>query len=229
VKTTKLSFLAVVAALVTYAASVSAQVSAKDFEIDRSKPYVYVKFDHFGNRKPVNDWESTKGLWLRLVNNCRLPIGVSVLGLGTGDPGVAMNFEVVPTAGRDAPDSEQRKKVPFGYAADIGTLVTIPPKGDLLFSVPAESVTKQWYIQVRFGFVLPEPKTVNTPPSGNYEPYSIADFTWYNIPEEVRKAISVQPDSPGSPSSAATPPSGGFLHESGHAVPSRESPNRLRL
>ena len=58
------------------------------------------------------------------------------MGLGTGDPGVAVNFEVVPTAGRDAPDSEQRKKMPFGYAAAIGTLVTISPKRDLLFSVP---------------------------------------------------------------------------------------------
>jgi hypothetical protein len=153
-----------------HAASSSAQVLAQDFEIDKSKPFVYIKFDHFGDRKPVSDSESAKGLWLRLVNNCRLPIGVNVLGLGTGDPGVAVNFEVVPTAGRDAPDAEQRKKMPFGYAADVGTLVTIPPKGNLLFSVPAESVTKQWYIQVRFGFVLPGPTLTNVQPAGNYEP-----------------------------------------------------------
>jgi len=171
----------------TFVAPCAAQVSARNFEIDDSKPYVYIKFDHFGDRKPANDWESTKGLWLRLVNNCRLPIGVSVLGLGTGDPGVALNFEVVPKAGRLAPNSEQRIKMPFGYAADIGTLVTIPPKGDLLFSVPAESVTKEWYIQVRFDFVLPKPKSTDFQPSGNYEPYSVVDFDWNIIPEKLRK------------------------------------------
>ena len=62
-----------------------------------------------------------------------------MLSPGTGDPGVVVNFDVVPNPGRSAPDAELRKKMPFGYAADIGTLVTIQPKGELLFSVPAET------------------------------------------------------------------------------------------
>lgn len=189
-----------------------AQISARDFEIDSSKPYVYIKFDHFAHRKPVNDWESTNGLWLRLVNNCKLPIEISVLGPGTGDPGVVVNFDVVSVSGRNAPDTEQRKKMPFGYAADIGTLVTIPPKGDLLFSVPADSITKQWFIQVRFGFALVEPKVVDKPTSGNYEPYSVVDFTWYNIPEEVRKTMPVLGEPNGGQNGATLP------HESGHVA-----------
>lgn len=221
-RATRFYLVVAVAMLLAHVAPGLAQVSAKNFEIDESKPYVYIKFDHFGDRKPVNDWESTKGLWLRLVNNCRLPIGVSVLGLGTGDPGVAVNFEVVPTAGRDAPDAEQRKKIPFGYAADIGTLVTIPPKGDLLFSVPAESVTKQWYIQVRFGIVLPEPKSSNYQPSGNYEPYSVVDFNWYIIPEQFRKSEAVQPGNPGSVGAMTKPAPDTLLHESGHADPPKQ-------
>jgi hypothetical protein len=163
-----------------------AQISSSNFEIDDTKPFVYLKFDHLGSRKPVNDSESSKGLWLRLVNNCRLPISISVLDPGTGDPGVIVNYEVVPVPGWNVPDSEQRKKMPFGLEADIGTLVTISPGGSLLFSVPAESVTAQWYIQVRFDFVFPAPKSRNYQPSGNYEPYSVADFTWYNIPEKYR-------------------------------------------
>lgn len=202
----------VVLLVLVCAESGHAQDLAKNFEIDKSKPYVYIKFDHFGIRKPVNDWESTKGLWLRLVNNCRLPIGVSVLGLGTGDPGVAVNFEVVPMTGRDAPDADQRKKMPFGYAADIGTLVTIPPKGDLLFSVSAESVTKQWFIQVRFGFALPEPKALDAPTSGNYEPYSVVDFTWYNIPEGSRKTVSGQGEPSGDLNVAS------MLYQSSHVL-----------
>jgi hypothetical protein len=168
------------------ASTAIAQISAKNFEIDDTKPYVYIKFDHFGDRKPVNDWESTKGLWLRLVNNCRLPISISVMDPGTGDPGAVVNFEVVPNAGLFAPDAEQKKRMPFGYFSDFGTLVTIPPKGDFLFSVPAESVTRQWYIQVRFDFELPKSKSKNFQPSENYDPYSVVDFDWYNIPEKYR-------------------------------------------
>jgi hypothetical protein len=166
-----------------------AQPSSIRFEIDESKPYTYVQFDHFGARKPVNDLESAKGIWLRLVNNCRLPISVSVLDPGTGDPGVILNYEVVPVGGLFAPDSEQKKKMPTGLQADIGTLATIPPKGDLLFSIPAESVSKHWFIQVRFRFVFPKPSKIIAHPSGNYEPYSVADFTWYNIPEGIRNQM----------------------------------------
>lgn len=163
------------------------KTSTQDFVINQSAPWAYIKFDHLGERKPANDWESTKGLWLRLVNNCRLPIKISVLSPGTGDPGVVVNFDVVPNPGRSAPDAEQRKKMPFGYAADIGTLVTIPPKGDLLFSVPAESVSEHWYIQVPFDFALPTPKSITGQPTGNYDPYIVADFDWYNIPEKLRR------------------------------------------
>lgn len=181
-------WLAVVSTMMSWstASQAVAQISSKNFVIDDTKPYVYIKFDHVGTRKPSNDWESTKGLWLRLVNNCRLPISISVMDPGTGESGVALSFEVVPESGLFGPDAEQRKKMPFGYSFDIGTLVTIPPKGDLLFSVPAESVTKQWYIQVRFQFLLPEPKTKKFVPSGNYDPYLVADFDWDNIPEKYR-------------------------------------------
>jgi hypothetical protein len=182
-----LAAFAPLAMLLSSGIAASAQISPQNFKIDGSKPYAYIKFDHLGERKPVNDSESMKGLWLRLVNNCRLPIQISVLGPGTGDPGVVVNFEVVAKGGIWAPDQEQRKKMPFGYGADFGTLVQIPPKGALLFSIPAESVSEHWFIEVRFEFVLPEPKSSSGEPSGNYEPYSVADFDWYNIPEKYRK------------------------------------------
>ena len=180
-------FAPAVLALLTLIPIARAQTSAKDFVVDQSAPWAYIKFDHLGDRKPANDWESTKGLWLRLINNCKLPIKISVLSPGTGDPGVVVNFDVVPTPGRNAPDEEQRKNMPFGYAADIGTEVTIPPKGDLLFSVPAESVTEHWYIQVQFEFALPTPKSIKGQPTGNYDPHVVADFDWYNIPQALRK------------------------------------------
>jgi hypothetical protein len=171
-----------------------AQISQKNFEIDASKPYVYIQFDHLGKRKSADDFGSTNGLWLRLVNNCRIAIKVGALDWGTRDPGAALNFEVVPNGGWNAPDSEQRKMMPHGLSADIGTLVTIRPGGDLLFSVPAESVSKHWYIQVRFDFDLPTQKSIKGTLPGHYEPYSVVDFTWYNIPEAQRPSSSENTD-----------------------------------
>jgi hypothetical protein len=45
-----------------------------DFLIDPSKPYVYLELDHVGPRKPLRASEPNIGLWLRLKNNCTLPI-----------------------------------------------------------------------------------------------------------------------------------------------------------
>lgn len=172
------------------------QISPKNFKVDDWKPYVYIDFDHVGERKSADDLGSTHGLWLRLRNNCRLPIEVSALDWGTGDPGAALPFEVVPYGGISGPNSEQRKKMPHGFAAGIGTLVTILPGKDFLFSVPAESVSKYWYIQVRFDFEFPEPKKTKGAPTGHYEPYSLANFEWYDIPEAQRPHSADGPELP---------------------------------
>ena len=177
--------------LLALASSGLAQMSPQQFVIDQSKPYVYLRFDHLGNREPAHGGESAKGLWLRLVNNCNLPIKISVFDVGTRNAGVGINFEVVPLTGRIDSDFGEHKKMPVGYAVDIGLTRIIPPKGDLLFSVPAESVTKQWYIRVRFDFDIPAPK-------GSYHPYSVADFTWYDIPKQFTQtepSTSIAPES----------------------------------
>jgi hypothetical protein len=74
----------------------------KDFLIDPSKPYVYLETDHIGPRKPGNEHEPNTGIYLRLKNNCRLPIIVSTFGgpIGGTDGEVGVMDEVVlnPTA-----------------------------------------------------------------------------------------------------------------------------------
>src|SRR5712692_3054608 len=68
-----------------------------DFVIDPSKHYVYLKFDHVGDREPLSADEPSKGLWLRLVNNCRLPITVATFNTENPgpDPGIGVYDEVV--------------------------------------------------------------------------------------------------------------------------------------
>jgi hypothetical protein len=142
--------LAVTQFIVLAIASLSvAQVTPARFVIDESQPYVYLKFDHIGSREPANSEESTKGLWLRLVNNCNLPIKISVFDVGTHNAGVGVNFDVVRRAGWIDPESADHQKMPLGYSVDIGMTRRIPPKEDLLLSVPAEAVTKNWFISKR--------------------------------------------------------------------------------
>lgn len=52
----------------------------RNFLVDPSKPYVYLEVDHIGPREPHNEKEPNTGIYLRLRNNCRLPIIVSTFG-----------------------------------------------------------------------------------------------------------------------------------------------------
>ena len=65
----------------------SAQVRTPDFLIDPSKDYVYLEFDHLGSRERIGGDEVSQGLWIRLVNNCRVPVVVAMFNPGTDDPG----------------------------------------------------------------------------------------------------------------------------------------------
>ncbi len=48
------------------------------FLLDGSRPYAYLQFDHVGVRKPIEAGEGSEGLWLRIVNNCVVPIAVGI-------------------------------------------------------------------------------------------------------------------------------------------------------
>jgi hypothetical protein len=183
----------VVLPLSVVASWMAQQSKPEDFVIDGTKPYVYIKFDHIAPRKPVLDGENPKGIWLKLVNNCTIPIKVTARDLGTGDPGVALDYTIVSSAaegpnllsGREPvhgtpPASEA--KPPRGYSFDVGSPATIHPGRDLLFSIPADHVTPAWFLQVSFGFVLS--KTA----SGR-QPSSVVDFSWGDIPAQFQAQL----------------------------------------
>lgn len=56
------------------------------FLVDPSKPYVYLEVDHIGPRAPRNEDEPKSGIWLRLHNNCKVPIIVRTFGVPPGSP-----------------------------------------------------------------------------------------------------------------------------------------------
>jgi hypothetical protein len=157
------------------------------FVLDPARPFVYVKFDHVGSRKPALEGEGARGLWLRLVNNCRLPITVLTFDLGTGDPAAGLNYTVVPAGGmRPARDPEPRRatKMPRGYSSDTGSPARVAPGQDLLFSIPMDHVTEFWHIQLNFDFDLPEPRE-------GVNPRGVVTFYWENIPQKYRAVLDV--------------------------------------
>jgi hypothetical protein len=157
------------------------------FLLDPSTAFAYIKFDHIANRRQPSPEEFPKGLWLRLVNNCRVPLAVMANGPEPGEPGVTIPYDVVPTPvlpvligpGGEA-SSRTKREPPRGYSTDVGSLLTIPPGGNLLFSVSLDAISPSWYVQIRFQFQLPGARTPQ-------KPIILLDFGWQDLPKSVRE------------------------------------------
>ena len=132
------------------------------------------------DRKPTSLEEPSSGLWLRLVNNCRLPIRVLGFDIGTGDPGLGLTHSVV--AESAIADNEILTEMPKGYPFHVGSRITIPGGKDVLFSIPANHVTKDWHIEIDFTFALTDPKE-GAHPSGKVL------FGWDGIPVVPKKSV----------------------------------------
>jgi len=187
----------------------SAQVKTTDFLIDPSKEYVYLQFDHLGSRERIGGDEVSQGLWIRLVNNCRVPVLVATFNPGTGDPGSGIYDEVVPVAAKGPilhsegnPKNQLRSsrltsaKMPKGYSLpDTFSTTSISPGESILFSVPANHVNPSWSLEIRF-YLGPSGALFG---SG---PYSVLTFDWVDIPEQFRADWKESGRSIGVPSAA---------------------------
>ena len=180
-------------------ASASAQnKSGQDFVLDQSKPYVYLKFDHIGPRKPFQDGEGNTGLWLRVVNNCRIPIVLEGFSTGTDEPGVGLMDEVVetePVLQIFSPDEEKRirrqeklrksklRHKPKGYSTETYGVAQVEPGNDILFSVPLNhvDVDNDWYMRVKFALYLNKSSIV-------VGPFTYLPFYESDIPKGLRPA-----------------------------------------
>jgi len=158
------------------------------FVIDDTKPYVYIDFERIGNRTPLSDDEPSEGLWLRLVNNCNIPIRVRTFATGTDDHGIGLLDEIVtsPVRGRGYKRNSgtlhggpPEEKPPRGYSFEVVSYTVVSPGEHLPFSVPRNHVSPDWHLRVEFE--LEPPKKGNGP-----QPYSFVDFSWTMIPEKNR-------------------------------------------
>jgi hypothetical protein len=181
---TILALIAGLLLLVTPGALAQIGGTAESFVIDLNHPYVYLKFDHFGAGIPRNRNEPTSRIWLRLVNNCRVPIIVSTFGVPDGSPkGEAGVMDTVvpvvvsgatgsgtvpleplpPPLGSASPEQKpstdaKADEMPEGYMFEVGSSESIPPGKNILFSVPTNHLGKRWHFEIPFRFDLPEHK-----------------------------------------------------------------------
>jgi hypothetical protein len=180
--------------LITVCLTAQAQGTAvESFVIDKSKPYVYLQFDHVGPRKPIQSDEGSIGLWVRVVNNCRIPIVLQSFSMPQGVPGVGLFDAVVenepvlqifstPEEGREIQRKERLRKAkhkPKGYSSETTGVTRIQPGSEILFSVPLNHVDDDWHMQVRFALDLNSSSVASGP-------FTYLPFYEWDIPKEFR-------------------------------------------
>jgi hypothetical protein len=134
--------------------SVAQTRSAPRLALDATKPIVYVSLDRIGPRPPVDEYEPDRGLWLRVVNNCTLPIEVQTMEAGT-EPELTLVADEIIGRMTTILKSHRSEEQPMGYSAFNGSPEIIGPGKSLLFSVPVNHVAKSWYVRIPFRFELP--------------------------------------------------------------------------
>jgi hypothetical protein len=208
---------------ILFVASAFAQnEGARTFVIDQSKPYVYLKFDHIGPRKPILKGEDSTGLWLRVVNNCHIPIVFASFNMPIGEHGMGLMDEVVesepmlqissspeePKESKRRAELRNSKHKPDGYSSETAGVVRVQPGNDILFSVPLNHVDDDWYMRVRFALDLDKS-------SVSVGPFTYLPFYEWNIPKELRRGSAAQLPSAAPPGAETEKMSAGsmLLHE----------------
>jgi len=169
----------------------SQDLKPSDFIIDSSKPFVYLKFNHIGLVKPNPDSTAENYLWLKVINNCRLPIVFSSQGPLPGYPGVSIEDEVVEQeqgiqviSNLDMEDfdkhqelrKERLKHKPQGYSFEVSGVVHVQPGKEIIVSFPLNHVDDFWYLRIKFAFDLNRS-------SASLGPYIYLPFYKWDIPK----------------------------------------------
>ena len=178
----------------------------KGFLVDVNRPFVYVKFDHIGPGAPRSADEPNSRIWLRLTNNCRIPILVRANGVPDESPKdeVGLEYEVVPNptmrgmvsfspsdkdrmglSGETQKSETNVDDVPRGYMEEVASLVTIGPGEEVLFSMPINHLGKRWHVEIPFEFELPKPKGkgLRDPINGGI-PVMVVQYSLWDLPPE---------------------------------------------
>jgi len=186
-----------------------------DFVINRNRPFVYLKIDHVGQGEPRSEDEPALRVWLRLVNNCRVPIIVRTFGVPEGSPKyeqgvmyevianppvplpvVLMGSRSVPERTTEvsiqenqAPQTQTRsEEIPNGYMFHVGSFQSLAPGEQVLFSVPANHFDSRWHLEIPVEFDLPKGKGPRDLNIGGL-PKMVVDYSLWDLSPEIRKEL----------------------------------------
>ncbi len=193
-------------------AQTSAHPDAGEFVIDNTKPYVYLLFDHWAKGVRSADDDSEIRYWFRLVNNCRVPIRVSTSGVPKGRPadeigliyavvenqsrGVEVIAEAAPLPGdkpQQPPTNEKGAlRVPLSNVSHLSSVDVIPPKGSLLFSIPANHLGVNWHIEITYEFDTPHGSGPRAEDVGGHAVMTLI-YDDVDLPDYVRQDPSAKP------------------------------------
>src|SRR5260370_6871256 len=178
--------------------------AAEDFIIDSNSPFVYYRFDHIGKGMPGDEEEAATRIWLRLTNNCGVPIVVSTFGVPPGSPKdeEGVMYEVVPTVvgpvpvmiGNEQQPSPELKAedMPKGYMFDVGSSESIHPGESVLFSVPMNHFGNRWQIEIPFQFDLPKGKGLRDPNLWGGQPKTVLEYSLYDLPPKYQTEVEMK-------------------------------------
>jgi hypothetical protein len=168
------------------------------FVIDTNRPYAYLKFDHIGKGIQREESEPTSRIWLRLTNNCRLPIAIRTFGVpddspkneqGVMDIIVAIEPHRVEIVRDGAVFVKARPdELPHDYWFEVGTSQIVPPRAALLFSVPINHVGPRWSFEIPFDFEVAKGKVPRDPSVGGF-PKMVFHYAMYDLPPEAQREV----------------------------------------
>jgi len=110
--------------------------------VQKNKPTVYIEFERFGDRKPLYERQSNKGIWLRLHNNTKWPLVLNMRGVPSDYYGdAALIYDVLFERQVIIPDS-----------CHVCSFNSLESGHSLLFSLPAEYLSTGRALRIRFSY-----------------------------------------------------------------------------
>jgi len=183
------------------ASAFSQEINSTNFVLDPSKPYAYLKFDHIGPRGPHQDGEGSTGLWLKVVNNCRIPIVLRASDGIPGEPGVQVEDEIIEVdpylqifTDKDEENfkrneefrKERLKFKPNGYSYEVSGVVNLKPGKEILVSFPLDHIDDFWYFRIKFALDLDKS-------SASIGPFTYLSFGKWGLPQGEKPSKSPPP------------------------------------
>jgi hypothetical protein len=126
----------------------------------RTRPSLFITFDHGGKREPLKAGEGGEGIWLRLHNNTRVTIFLPSFSVPKALGQAGMFYDIVLAVNRDydydpsLPDPGiQVKEVPAGYTlGHTSGAYLLRPGQSVLFSVPREHLPEGVALKIAFNY-----------------------------------------------------------------------------